>query len=78
MTPEAHSFVEALLVTDPMKRLGSNGIDEVKKHPFLSKINWSTLMSEKAPFTPIGRDIDAVYFPAANDKDDDIRHIIED
>ena len=26
----------------------------------------------------IGRDEDAYYFPKANDKDEDIRHIIED
>jgi hypothetical protein len=35
-------------------------------------------MDETAPFIPLGRDIDTVYFPKANDKDDDIRHIIED
>ena len=48
---------------DPFKRLGHNGIDEVKNHPFLKKINWETLLEEPSPyFIPIGKDLDAVYF----------------
>ena len=78
MTPEAHSFIEELLVTDPMKRLGSNGIQNIKDHCFFSKINWDTLMRDPAPFVPAGRDKDTIYFPNANDKDEDFRHIIED
>jgi len=35
-------------------------------------------MTEPPPFIPVGRDKDAVYFPRACDKDDDIKHIIED
>ena len=78
MSSEAHSLIEQLLVIDPYQRLGSNGINEIKNHSFFSKTSWDTLMSEPAPFVPIGRDIDTVYFPNANDKDDDIRDIIED
>ena len=78
ISPEAHQFIEALLNPDPLKRLGSNGINEVKQHPFFAKTNWDTLMEEPAPFIPIGRDVDTVYFPKANDKDDDLRHIIDD
>jgi len=35
-------------------------------------------MDEVAPFIPLGKDIDTVYFPKANAKDEDIRAIIED
>ena len=35
-------------------------------------------MDEPAPFIPLGKDTDAIYFPKANDKDEDIRHIIDD
>ena len=78
MTPEAHDFIEALLNPEPSKRLGSGGIQEVKDHAFFSGLNWNTIMTEEAPFKPIGRDIDTIYFPKANDKDDDLRHIIND
>ena len=40
ISPEAHSFMERLMCMDPYKRLGSNGIQEVKDHPFLKKIKW--------------------------------------
>jgi Rho-associated protein kinase 2 len=66
---------------DPYKRLGSDGIKEVKDHPFFKNdkdFSWDTLMEEGAPWVPVGKDIDATYFPKANDKDDDIRHIIDD
>ena len=56
MSPEAHDFIDRLLTLDPKKRLGANEIDEVKKHPFLDTINWSTLMKIKAPFRPVGRE----------------------
>lgn len=39
-----------LMNLDPKERLGSKGIDEVKNHPFLEDINWSTIMEEKGPF----------------------------
>jgi len=40
---EAHNLIESLLALDPMMRLGTNGIDEIKQHPFFSGINWSTI-----------------------------------
>jgi hypothetical protein len=30
MTPEAHNLIEGLLTLDPKKRLGANGVQEVK------------------------------------------------
>lgn len=78
MTPEGKSFIEALLTEDPMMRLGSNGIEEIKNHIFFKDFNWDTFMDEPAPFIPLGKDVDTVYFPKANAKDDDIRAIIED
>jgi serine/threonine-protein kinase RIM15 len=55
--------MEKLMCMDPLKRLGHNGIDEVKNHPFFKKTNWDTLLEEPSPyFIPIGKDLDAVYF----------------
>ena len=39
----------------PSKRLGFNGIDEVKDHPWLKDINWGKLIRKEidSPYTPI-------------------------
>ena len=44
MTPEAHDFIDGLLTLDPKDRLGVNGINEIKNHPFFESINWDTFM----------------------------------
>ena len=31
------------LVTDPKDRLGINGVEEIKAHPFFAGISWSKL-----------------------------------
>lgn len=49
-----------------MARLGSNGISEIKNHPFLKDVEWDSVQ-EGPPFIPLGKDIDTVYFPKAND-----------
>jgi len=46
MDPDAKSIISALLNTDASQRLGHNGADEVKAHPFFAGINWSTLLQE--------------------------------
>lgn len=44
--PVARDFIEKLLVLDVEKRLGHNGADEIKGHPFFEGINWDTLIYE--------------------------------
>ncbi|KAK6458358.1 response regulator receiver [Scheffersomyces xylosifermentans] len=51
--PEAKDLIKKLLNLDPEKRLGFNGADEIKQHPFFDGINWDTLFEEKAAFVPI-------------------------
>jgi serum/glucocorticoid-regulated kinase 2 len=42
MPPEARSVMTGLLQRDPARRLGSNGGEEIKRHPFFSKyIDWN-------------------------------------
>ena len=47
-------FINQLIKRKPEDRLGKNGIDEIKKHPWLKYFNWKDLylMKIKAPFIP--------------------------
>jgi hypothetical protein len=38
-----HYYDYRKLVTDPKDRLGVNGVEEIKAHPFFSNINWQKL-----------------------------------
>ena len=52
---EARSILSGLLTRDPTQRLGVNGADEIKRHPFFAKyIDWRLLLSKKIqpPFKP--------------------------
>jgi len=51
---EAKSFCQGLLIRAPEKRLGSKGIHQIKKHPFLKGIDWELVAKKKLkpPFVP--------------------------
>lgn len=52
---EARSILTSLLNRDPSKRLGVNGAEEIKKHPFFEKhIDFKRLLQKKIqpPFKP--------------------------
>lgn len=40
MHPDAKSIMTGLLSRDPSKRLGVNGGEEIKRHPFFKSIDW--------------------------------------
>ena len=62
LSPEAKSLIKSL-VTTPENRLGYNGVEEIKKHPFFKGINWDNIRNVKAPFIPdIKNDYDTKYF----------------
>lgn len=47
MPPDAKSVITGLLHRDPTKRLGCNGAEEIKRHPFFSKhIDWNRYVSQ--------------------------------
>ncbi|KAF9261091.1 Pkinase-domain-containing protein [Marasmius fiardii PR-910] len=55
MSPEAKSVMTGLLQRDPSKRLGVNGGEEIKRHPFFAKyIDWNRLLAKgyTPPFKP--------------------------
>lgn len=51
MTPAAIDLIKKLL-SDSSKRLGINGIEEIKAHPFFFGVNWKNIKNKKPPFIP--------------------------
>ncbi|KAG6831400.1 hypothetical protein H0H92_011002 [Tricholoma furcatifolium] len=49
---EARDFMRSLMTVDPNERLGSNGADEVKAHPFFESIEWDKVTTTEAAFIP--------------------------
>jgi serine/threonine-protein kinase RIM15 len=69
MSPEAQDFIDKLLTVDPKKRLGANGVDEIKQHAFFKGVKWEKLKSRRPPFVPsVAGDLDLANF--ATDKQD--------
>lgn len=51
------------LLCDAENRLGANGINEIKSHPFFAGLDWENLRKQKAAFIPtIKGDEDASRF----------------
>ena len=45
------------------ERLGKNGVEEIKAHPFFKDVDWDNIRNTKAPFIPdIKNDYDTKYF----------------
>jgi serum/glucocorticoid-regulated kinase 2 len=63
--PQCQDFVTKMLERDPRKRLGRNGVHEIKEHPFFRSINWADLGEGKVSPTwkpPVGKDDDTANF----------------
>lgn len=48
----AKDLIKKLLTLKPEERLGYNGADEIKRHPYFREINWFTLFEEVPSFIP--------------------------
>lgn len=78
--PEARDLIKKLLVLNYEDRLGFNGADEIKEHPYFNQINWDTLYSElPESFIPMiddpestdyfdARGADMSYFPIEDEE----------
>ncbi|KAI8980442.1 Serine/threonine-protein kinase CBK1 [Pilobolus umbonatus] len=63
ISKEAEDLIRRL-ICDPETRLGANGADEIKAHPFFYGINWEQIRNERSPHIPQLRSItDTSYFP---------------
>eukprot|EP00475_Leptophrys_vorax_P046274 TRINITY_DN9881_c0_g1_i1.p1 TRINITY_DN9881_c0_g1~~TRINITY_DN9881_c0_g1_i1.p1 ORF type:complete len:695 (-),score=190.93 TRINITY_DN9881_c0_g1_i1:125-2209(-) len=60
-SPEAEDLIRKLLIPKKTDRLGFNGSEEIKKHPFFADIDWDALKAGKveAPFVPRKRGVNA-------------------
>nr|XP_008123023.1 PREDICTED: ribosomal protein S6 kinase alpha-2 isoform X3 [Anolis carolinensis] len=67
LSTEAQSLLRALFKRNPSNRLGAglDGVEEIKRHPFFSTIDWNKLYRKeiKPPFKPaVGRPEDTFHF----------------
>lgn len=66
LSPEAQSLLRALFKRNPLNRLGSGptGSNEIKTHPFFTKIDWIKLFKREIspPFQPTVHADEAHYF----------------
>ena len=59
---EAQDLIRKL-ITDSKDRLGKNGSEEIKQHPFFKGINWKKIRDMKPPFIPnVKNNYDVKYF----------------
>ena len=52
ISAEARDLMDSLMCSDPVRRLGARGADEVKKHAFFAGIDWDTITDAEASFVP--------------------------
>ncbi|CAO2628806.1 Ribosomal protein S6 kinase alpha-2 [Lemmus lemmus] len=65
LSVEAQSLLRALFKRNPCNRLGIDGVEEIKRHPFFVTIDWNKLYRKeiKPPFKPaVGRPEDTFHF----------------
>lgn len=54
MSDAAKNLIQRLIVIDPKKRLGHDGAEEIKNHPFFATLNWEKMKKKHItpPFVP--------------------------
>lgn len=79
---EARSLLTGLLTRDPARRLGANGADEIKKHPFFDRyIDFKKLLKKeiKAPFKPsVVSPVDVSNFDTVFTTEEAFDSVVED
>ncbi|KAI9599570.1 AGC/NDR protein kinase [Syncephalis fuscata] len=63
LSEEAKDLIRRL-ICKPEHRLGRNGAQEIRAHPFFRGVDWDTIRDVEAPFVPVLSSItDTSYFP---------------
>jgi microtubule-associated serine/threonine kinase len=67
--PEAKEMIMALLMQNPLDRLGTAGAFEVKEHFYFYSMDWNSLLRMKADFIPqLDDEEDTSYFDMRSDR----------
>ncbi|KAH8114738.1 Pkinase-domain-containing protein [Phellopilus nigrolimitatus] len=78
---EAQSILTSLLIRDPTKRLGVNGAEEIKRHPFFHKhIDFGKLLAKKIqpPFKPkVASAVDVSNFDEVFTSEEPLDSVVE-
>ena len=62
ISKEAEDLISRM-INNSEERLGKNGVEEIKAHPFFKNIDWDNIRNTKAPFVPeLKNDYDTKYF----------------
>jgi len=51
LSPSAIDLIRKMM-SDPQERLGINGVEEIKAHPFFIGIDWKKIREKNAPYIP--------------------------
>ncbi|KAJ1416609.1 Protein kinase-like domain superfamily [Sesbania bispinosa] len=73
LSPEAKDLISNLLC-NVNQRLGSNGADEIKAHPFFEGVEWDKLYQMEAAFIPeVNDELDTQNFEKFEESDSQMR-----
>ena len=62
LSKEAEDLISKM-INNSEERLGKNGVEEIKAHPFFKNIDWNNIRNTEAPFIPeLENDYDTEYF----------------
>ena len=65
IAPDAYDLMNRLMCMDRKQRLGANGVEEIKTHPYFHGIDWAHLTDTDGPFVPQLTDMASTdYFDA--------------
>lgn len=68
VSPEVKDLISKLM-NDVENRIGYNGPDEIKSHPWFREVDWKNLKKMKAPFIPkVNSSEDVKYFDVIEEK----------
>ncbi|PWN97899.1 AGC/NDR/NDR protein kinase [Tilletiopsis washingtonensis] len=69
LSPEAEDLIRRLICA-PDNRLGRNGAQEIREHPFFTGVDWNSIRNIDAPFVPHLKSVtDTSYFPTEDYQD---------
>uniref|UniRef100_A0A8C9Y022 non-specific serine/threonine protein kinase n=1 Tax=Sander lucioperca TaxID=283035 RepID=A0A8C9Y022_SANLU len=67
--PDSQELITLLLRQNPLERMGSGGVAEVKQHQFFDNLDWNSLLRLKAEFIPqLESEDDTSYFDTRSER----------